>query len=612
MNVLVEFEPVGRRLEAAVGQTVLAAAQGILDTESGGVIAPCGGKGLCGRCKIRLEEGELSPPNENEIKLLGKDDIDRGYRLACQAILLGPAKIEIPRETLTGRQNLQVDGMAITVTPDPAVKRYTVPLKTTSVAYPYSTLQQVQLFLKNICPGTGLGIDSGLLSKVDAMAEEGSLNITIRGAEVINAFKAPGGSGPLGYAVDLGTTKIAGFLVDLETGSTLEADGILNPQIIYGEDVISRLVYALEGEEQYDRITRVLREGLDSLLQTLCQKAGVSPEYVEEAVIAGNTAMHHLLLKLPVRQLATAPYVPAATLPLEIKSRELGLSMATGSVSLLMPGIAGFVGGDHVAMILSSRIHEAPGVTLGLDIGTNTEIVLAVNGELLCCSCASGPAFEGAHIQQGMRAVEGAVSKVKLIDRGRRVHYETIGHKPPMGICGSGILDATAELYREGIVSYNGRLDKGHPRVRLNPGRKVSEFILVPSGEDGAGQDIVITQKDISEIQLAKAAMAAGTKILLKEAGLKEENIERVIVAGSFGTHLLLDSAKAIGMLPAIPDERFQQVGNAAGSGARMALISLSARKKAEEIAGKIKYIELAAMPEFGDTYINEMSFPHI
>ncbi|SHJ81477.1 ASKHA domain-containing protein [Desulfofundulus thermosubterraneus] len=609
MGVIIEFEPIGLRVEAEAGQTVIQAARGMFTPESGGISAPCGGKGLCGRCRVRLVEGEFSPPNEVELRLLGKKGLEEGYRLACQAVIIGPAKVEIPSEALTGRQKLQLDGTDAAVVPEPAIKRYNIPLKTTSVDYPYSTWQQVEVFLAQNYGLSGLRIDPGLIDRVEALAGDDPVTVSIRGREITNAFMT-GMRKPVGLAVDLGTTKIAGFLVDLETGMTLAAEGILNPQIAYGEDVISRLAYALEGEEQYSRVVQVLREGLDRLLHTLCNAAGVVPEDVEEAVIVGNTAMHHLLLKLPVSQLARSPYVPSLTLPVEIKARNLGLGMAFGAVAYLVPAVAGFVGGDHVAMILSSRIHEAHGVTLGLDIGTNTEIVLARNGEMISCSCASGPAFEGAHIQQGMRAIDGAISRVEVADGGRKLHYETIGGSRPVGICGSGILDAVAGLYRAGVINYNGRLDANHPRVRFNGERKVAEYVLVPLEESGVDRDIVITQKDISEIQLAKAAITAGTKVLLEKAGLKEEDIERVIVAGAFGTHLRLESAIAIGMLPELPLERFQQVGNAAGAGARMILLSETERRRAEEIARNIKYIELAATPEFSDNFLEQVRFP--
>lgn len=610
MTVTVEFAPVGRRLEVEPGCTVLQAAREVLPLDTGGVSAPCGGQGLCGRCRVRLVQGELSPPGELEQELLGSRELAEGYRLACQAVILGPVRLEIPPETLAGRQSLQVAGAGAEIVPDPLVRVYHVPLRATAVEFPFSTWQQVEAHLRREHGIDDISIDPDLLEQVDMLAEPSSLAVAVRGREIIHAGPARQVSSPLGLAVDLGTTKMAGFLLDLESGRTLAADGILNPQISYGEDVISRLAFALEGEEQYRQITRVLREGLNRLLQSLCERAEVRPDEVLEAVLVGNTAMHHLLLGLPVHQLARSPYVPATTLPLEVRAYRLGLGMARGAVVHLVPAVAGFVGGDHVAMILSSRIPEATGVTLGLDIGTNTEIVLARDGQMISCSCASGPAFEGAHIQQGMRAVDGAVSKVLLRDGGREVHWETIGGKAPVGICGSGILDAVAELHRVGVIGVSGRLDTAHPRVRRNSETRVAEFVLVPAGENGAVRDIVVTQKDISEIQLAKAAIAAGTQLLLGRAGLSHTDIDRVVVAGAFGTHLQLASAIAIGMLPDLPQERFQQVGNAAGAGARMVLLSAAERRRAVDIARRIRYIELAALPEFNDIYLDQIGFP--
>jgi uncharacterized 2Fe-2S/4Fe-4S cluster protein (DUF4445 family) len=442
------------------------------------------------------------------------------------------------------------------------------------------------------------------------MAAGGTSVVTVRGKEVINIYAGRPAPPPLGLAVDLGTTKVAGFLINLETGATLAADGIMNPQIAYGEDVMARLGYALEGEQGYRRIQEVAIEGLNRLAATLAGKAGVTTTDIEEAVIVGNTAMHHLLLHLPVEQLARAPYVPALTTPVEVKARSLGLNFSPGAYVYLQPVIAGFVGGDHVAMILGSRIDVARKVTLGLDIGTNTEIVLSYGGKMLSCSCASGPAFEGAHIAQGMRAITGAIAAVRLSDDGREVYWESIGGVPPLGICGSGILDAVAELYRTGVINANGRLDLNHPRVRRPAGGGPLEFLLVPAEETGIDSDLVVTQKDIGEIQLAKAAIASGTLLLLEAAGLTVDDLEEVVVAGAFGTHLKLESAIAIGMFPKLPLNAFRQVGNAAGTGARLALLSMDERRRGETIARQVGYIELITRPSFRDVFMKSLLLP--
>lgn len=610
-RVLVDFQPVGRRAEVEAGQTILSAAQQLgLSLGAGGLTAPCGGRGLCGRCRVRIASGETGEITPAERRFLTPAQLEQGYRLACQAKVTGPVKVEIPPESMLGVQKLQVEGLDVEVIPEPPVKRYNLPLRKTTIETPLPLWQQVTGELEANYGLDRPGVDFDLVREREPMATEEECVVTVRGPEVINIYTGRPAPPPVGLAVDLGTTKVAGFLINLETGATLAADGIMNPQIAYGEDVMARLGYALEGEEEYRRIQEAEIEGLNRLAATLATKAGVATADIEEAVIVGNTAMHHLLLHLPVEQLARAPYVPALTTPVEIKARNLGLNFSPGAFVYLQPVIAGFVGGDHVAMILGSRIDESRKVTLGLDIGTNTEIVLSYGGKMLSCSCASGPAFEGAHIAQGMRAVTGAVAAVRLSDDGREVYWESIDGAPPLGICGSGILDVVAELYRTGVINANGRLDLNHPRVRRPAEGGPAEFLLVPAAETGTDGDLVVTQKDINEIQLAKAAIATGTKLLLEAAGLTVEDLEEVVVAGAFGTHLKLESAVTIGMFPNLPLTAFRQVGNAAGTGARLALLSLAERQRGETIARQVGYIELMTRPSFHEVYVESLRLP--
>ncbi|WP_253256546.1 ASKHA domain-containing protein [Moorella sp. E306M] len=609
--MLVDFQPVGRRVQVAAGQTILAAAQQLgLALGAGGLTAPCGGRGLCGRCRVRVAAGDAGEPAAAEKRFLKPEQLEQGYRLACQAVIQGPLKVEIPPESMLGIQKLQVEGLDVAVVPEAPVKRYNLSLTRTTIENPRPLWQQVAGELEATYGLDRPEIDFNLALVTEPMAAGGTSVVTVRGKEVINIYAGRPAPPPLGLAVDLGTTKVAGFLINLETGATLAADGIMNPQIAYGEDVMARLGYALEGEQGYRRIQEVAIEGLNRLAATLAGKAGVTTTDIEEAVIVGNTAMHHLLLHLPVEQLARAPYVPALTTPVEVKARSLGLNFSPGAYVYFQPVIAGFVGGDHVAMILGSRIDVARKVTLGLDIGTNTEIVLSYGGKMLSCSCASGPAFEGAHIAQGMRAITGAIAAVRLSDDGREVYWESIGGVPPLGICGSGILDAVAELYRTGVINANGRLDLNHPRVRRPAGGGPLEFLLVPAEETGIDSDLVVTQKDIGEIQLAKAAIASGTLLLLEAAGLTVDDLEEVVVAGAFGTHLKLESAIAIGMFPKLPLNAFRQVGNAAGTGARLALLSMDERRRGETIARQVGYIELMTRPSFRDVFMKSLLLP--
>jgi uncharacterized 2Fe-2S/4Fe-4S cluster protein (DUF4445 family) len=314
----------------------------------------------------------------------------------------------------------------------------------------------------------------------------------------------------------------------------------------------------------------------------------------------GNTAMHHLFLRLPVRQLALSPFVPAVSRALEVKAGELGLNIAPGAYVHLLPNIAGFVGADHVSMLLATDAWQVKETTVALDIGTNTEVSLICKGKIVATSCASGPAFEGGHIKYGMRAADGAIERLRI--DGDKIQYQTINGAPPVGICGSGILDSLSQLYLAGAIDESGRLVKSHRRVRRSKGQL--EFILVSTKERKGKPAITITQHDIRELQLAKAAIRTGIQVLLETSGCAEDEIKQVIIAGAFGTYINVASAVAIGMLPSLPLNRFRQVGNAAGMGAKLALISLKSRVKAETAASKVSYIELASAPQFERNFI--------
>jgi uncharacterized 2Fe-2S/4Fe-4S cluster protein (DUF4445 family) len=404
----------------------------------------------------------------------------------------------------------------------------------------------------------------------------------------------------LGLAIDLGTTKVAGYLVDLSDGRTLAARGIMNPQISYGEDIISRIATVVHSPDDAAVLQKLAVEGINELCANLCTEAGAEPEEILEAVVVGNTAMHHLFLRLPVKQLAVSPFVPAVSRALEVRAGELGLNIAPGAYVHLLPNIAGFVGADHVSMLLATDAWQAKETTVALDIGTNTEVSLVYKGKIATTSCASGPAFEGGHIKYGMRAATGAIERLRI--DGDRIQYQTIDGAPPVGICGSGILDALAQLYLAKIVEEGGRIIGNRPRVRPYKGQR--EFILVSKEERNGKPAITITQHDVRELQLAKAAIRTGIQVLLETAGCAEDDIRQVIIAGAFGTYIDVASAVAIGMLPSLPLKRFRQVGNAAGMGAKLALISLKSRAKAEAIASRVSYIELGSAPKFEQVFV--------
>ena len=415
----------------------------------------------------------------------------------------------------------------------------------------------------------------------------------------------------LGLAVDLGSTKLAVYLVDLETGGTLAQTGVMNPQISYGEDVVNRIAFANKSEENRRLLQRRVVEALNQAAVELCRHAALvdgarhaaaSPAQIVDAVVVGNTAMHHFFTHLPVVQLGSAPYVPAVSEALCVESAELGLDLAPGARVYLPANIAGYVGGDHTAALLSTRTFPGRARVL-VDIGTNTEISLVHGERSYTCSTASGPAFEGAHIHDGMRAAPGAVERVRLVEG--RPQVWTIGGQAAVGICGSGILQAIAELLQAGIIDQRGALLKTAPGVRSGP--KGPEYLLVPGARTAHGRDIVITRRDINEIQLAKGAIRAGIELMLVKAGLTAGQVDEWVIAGAFGSYLDLPSAVRVGLFPAQPLERFHQVGNAAGAGARQMLLALPERAAAARLAARATYVELTVEPEFTPEFMKAM-----
>jgi len=573
----IDFEPIGKRVQAWSDQTLLSAAQ----SAGVGLASVCGGTGTCAECRIRLAAGQLTPPTPTEQTVFSKTELDAGYRLACQAKPLGNAKLDIPPESLTTPQRLQLEGQERSIIPHPAVNM----------------------------------------------------------------------PGAYGLAVDIGTTKLAAYLVRLSDGETVAKAGAMNPQVAYGEDVVSRIAYATRDPHGARKLQTVLVERLNRLLEEMCAEADLSADQVMDAVLVGNTAMHHLFAGLPVEQLGHAPFSPATNQPLHIPASEVGLNLAPVAQAYLPPVIAGYVGADHVAMLLAvgivpfsngeprsnhviaSRRRSNLPITrrllrrfaprndtgseerqvnvgkpshssmfrgkavLALDIGTNTEISLAADGKVTCCSCASGPAFEGAHIQAGMRAAPGAIERARWSEG--KILWQTIGDRPPIGICGSGILDVVAALLDGKLVKASGVL-----QPELGSG-----WELVPAEESGTKRPIMVTRKDVNEIQLAKSAIRAGVETLLQEAGLAAADLDQFIVAGAFGTYLDLRSALRVGMFPPLPFERFRQVGNAAGVGAKQMLISLDKRRQAETIARQIGYTELTTQPAFTPLFMEHLSF---
>ena len=560
----------------------------------------CGGRRTCGRCKIRVISGRVSEPRDDERERLSDEEITEGFRLACAIHISDNLTVEIPASSLDHAQRVQVIGEEAVLVPDPVISVYKMKLWKSSLHTLRNDWEYLRTEMRERFALEGLRVDPTVLRELPSVmqARESAVTVLIRDMEVISVQSAE--RQPLGMAFDIGTTTIAAYLVDLSTGKSLAAQGAMNPQIAHGEDVISRIRYALEGGG--DELRASILQVLNRLICEMVQ----SPEQIAEVTVVGNTAMHHLILGLPLKQLGTAPYLPAVCDPVNIKARDLGLRTSGGAYAHFLPNIAGFVGGDHVSMLLATGLWQTDRTVIGIDIGTNTEITLAANGTLTSLSCASGPAFEGGCITHGMRATDGAIEKVE-IDKGE-IHLTIIGDVPPLGICGSGVVDLLSELHRLQVVGSKGGLHV-HPLVRK--GAHGREVVLASGDKTGTGQDIVVTQSDVGEIQLAKAAVRSGIDVLLHNGGISEEEIDEVILAGAFGQGINPKNAVEIGMFPSISPDKFRQVGNAAGVGAKLALISARQRTIAEQIAKSVRYLELMAVPQFSRQFSRALRFPN-
>jgi len=598
-SFIVDMQPVGRRFEIESGKTVLDASR----SAGVGVISLCGGEGWCDSCLVRIASGEVSPPTQSEIDSLGQEKIDEGYRLACQAEPVSDIRIDIPPDSLSTPQRLQVEGKDFDIAIAPAVKIVDLELTPPEMKDLRADAGRVIAALNDAgFPNTRIDLPvlevlSDLLRKY-----KWSARFILREDEVISVL--PREAEIYGISVDIGTTKVAVYLVNLSTGQIVEKVGEMNPQIAYGEDIISRISYIRENEDGRKELQAAISNTLNKKIQELCKLADIQQEQVVDSVIVGNTAMHHLFAGLPVGQLVFAPYVPAINKSIDLRARELGVSMAPGAYIHLLPNIAGYVGADHAAVILSTELWKTKDSILAIDVGTNTEISLVSEGKISSCSCASGPAFEGAHIIHGMRAAPGAIERVQIKDG--EIKLFTIDDQPPIGICGSGILDVVAEMKTANLMDEKGAIKKGAPFTRQDA-KDLSELLLVPEAESGNQKDITISRKDVNEIQLAKAAIRAGLDILLAEAGIEAEDIDKVLVAGAFGTYISVPNAIEIGMFPDIPLDRFQQVGNAAGMGAVQALISIKYRNLISEVIKDVDYIELTTYDDFQKLYMNAM-----
>jgi len=605
MEIKVIFEPENRTVHVLPGTSILEAA-----AQAGIIInSNCGGQGTCGKCRVKILEGRFAlTPQEK--KLLSFTDRENGWRLACQSRINQECRIRVPREVRFYNQKLALTHPRRKIRLRSPVRKIYLQLSPPTIKNPISDWENINHSLRSFYYQPKLGLD--LMRHLPQVLRAANFKVT---AVMINDELIALESGDttprsFGVALDIGTTTIVAMLVSLVTGEEVAITSTLNPQVVYGEDVISRINYTLNNPEGLERIHQEVINAVNSLIEDLCRSAEVKLEEIYEISVVGNTAMHHFFLALPPRELTFSPFVPVLRNSYNVPAQNLKLRIHPRGNVHIMPNIAGFVGADTVGVILASSLDESKTIKLAIDIGTNGEIVLGSRNRLLACSTAAGPAFEGAQIGQGMRATAGAIEKVVF---NQNVEINVIDNIPPRGICGTGLIDAVAEMLRVGIIDKTGRIRN---REELN-GKIDSQllsrienrgegncFLLTPGGE------VAITQKDVRELQLAKAAIYAGVQILKKELAIEDQGISEVLLAGTFGNFIRRKNARAIGLIPNLPTEKIRFIGNAAGEGARMALLSQQARQKAAKIMVKVEYIELSGRADFQEEFMKAIFFP--
>lgn len=512
------------------------------------IMATCGGRGRCRSCRIKRVRGVVTEPAVADFSQLSKDEIGEGYRLACQCYPQSDSRYSI-----------------------------TPPTHETSF---------------QILTETGEWQD--LLDSIDPAGE----NVT-----------------SYGIAFDIGTTTVVGYLTNLETGATLACVSGLNPQTVFGGDLISRIGFAAEKKTHVKKLHQRIVTFMNDLSERACDQAGISRADICKVTLVGNTCMHHLFLGIDPTPLGSAPYDPVLREARQCPARECGLRLHEHAQVYTLPIIAGFVGADTVAMIMASQLDSRPGNTIAVDIGTNAEVVLKTDRGLNACSSPAGPALEGGQIHDGMRAAFGAIDRVSA---DRDIVISTIGDAPALGICGSGLIDVVAVLLDLGIISKTGRLlvqpDRPLPdaiAARLRHDDNGSpEFALVWAADSGNHLDIVLSQGDIRQLQLAKAAIMSGVQTLLQQGNLERSDIDAFLLAGGFGNYINIRNARRIGLLPDLANERIHFIANAAGLGAQMALLSDRCRRKAEKIAVETQHLSLAGLPGFQKIYLDAMGFP--
>lgn len=602
--------------------------------------ASCGGAGVCGKCRIILEEGELTGGNSEK---LSRDEYQRGYRQACTAeCLSSEITIRIPEES--GRHK---GGLSTEIPPRHRARMHVFnidDLKKEGIFYPpveklsltllHPTAHDNRADVGRLIQGLAdqhnkhrIIANLSVMRKIRSSLREKEFHVTVTlerpvnnrsKSHLLNIQPGDWNHRNFGMAVDIGTTTIYGVLIDLHSGKVMAKASCYNPQMSYGEDVIARIVYA-EKPKGLRVMQELVIEAINTLIMKMlkgaelpnsCGQEPISSEEINSVTIAGNTTMTHLLLRLEPDNIRRSPYVPVSTFFPPMLAPELGLELPTHCVSLLYPAISSYVGGDIVAGVMGSGMYRTELLTLFIDVGTNAEIVIGNKEWLACAACSAGPAFEGGGITHGMRAVEGAISDFSLNPETLDPMNVTEGNKAPLGICGSGLLIIVATLFENGVINQSGKFNQSDsPRIR--EGRSGMEYVLAWEDECAADHDIVLNEVDIDNFIRAKAAIFAGVTTLLKQVGLQVGDLEQIVLAGGFGSFIDLDSAMSVGLLPEVDPEKILYVGNGSLMGAWMSELSNHIRQDVVAVVRKMTSFELSEIPDFKDQYVASIFLPH-
>ncbi|MBW2121806.1 MAG: DUF4445 domain-containing protein, partial [Deltaproteobacteria bacterium] len=591
----------------------------------------CGGQGVCGKCKVKVKKGTVEGRSKY-LPVLTKEELQEGFVLACQTPVEDRLEVEIPPESRLEGEQILIEGGGMSYSEPALVERHPqeeakVPFYSPLASKVYlqmppptlednlSDLDRVYRELRRKWEIPVLDIELDVLRGLSYLLRENDWKVTVTLGKITHGFRilqVEGGDTckkNYGVAVDVGTTTVVAQLVNLASGRVAASCATHNRQIRYGEDVISRMIYACDRTKGLDPLNRAVIENINDLIGRLASEEGISVEDITAVLAAGNTTMTHLLLRLNPCFIRLEPYIPTASTFPVLKAAETGIRINPHGLVACMPGVSSYVGGDITAGVLASGIDDSAQISMLLDIGTNGEIVVGDNDWLVCCSASAGPAFEGGGTKCGMRAVEGAIQSVTISDG--RVHISTIGGKKPRGICGSGLIDVIAALFENGLIHANGKFNMDRPIPQLKKTDEGLEFVLAPGDESETGKDIVITEYDISNLIKSKGAVFAAARVLVQSVGMDFADIERIYVAGGFGNYLNIEKAITIGLLPDLPPDRFEFIGNSSVAGARIGLVSNHAFEKAETIAKKMTYFELSVSHEFMDEFIAALFLPH-